>query len=355
LDFGLPTKSNPPEGSGRSCRTQSKIQNPKSKMKTCWICWGRVGGQVRWCRWRSRRERPAITCWRTIRQYGRGEAAGGGRGGGLGAGRHRGLVSGRWRKRAEPELRGPAASRRGSPRLEAEHENLRAALAGCTQRGEGEAGLRLAGRLVVVLGRLGGYLTEGRERPGGRWLTLPGTEARTAQPGKSPECRRTAGHPPGRVRGSPGAVGGRALAIFRELDDRRGVAASLLGPWGRWPALRVDREAAQGAPGGEHGDLSPSGRSARHRRLTEQPGLPGPSSGRLRDRGGRSWSRAWPSGARTGDQWSIAESLSLLGLVANLQGNCEAAQALSEEKPGDLPSTSVNRGGLPPSVCTSWA
>jgi tetratricopeptide (TPR) repeat protein len=66
-------------------------------------------------------------------------------------------------ERAEPGLRGPHQEDR-LERLDAEHDNLRLALAWSEESGEAEAGLRLAAELWRYW-QIRGYLTEGR-----RWL-----------------------------------------------------------------------------------------------------------------------------------------------------------------------------------------
>ena len=86
-------------------------------------------------------------------------------------------------ERAQPELRGPDQGA-WLERLEAEHDNLRAAISGSAERGEVEAGLRLGAALWHVLVARG-YVAEGRERLTAL-LALPGAEAaRRCAPGRS--------------------------------------------------------------------------------------------------------------------------------------------------------------------------
>jgi len=94
-------------------------------------------------------------------------------------GRHRDwFVALAERLRREQDV-GRAASHVGSlDRLEAEHDNLRTALAWSEARGEVEVGLLLAARLSWFW-TVRGYLEEGREYLA-RMLALPAAEARTA-------------------------------------------------------------------------------------------------------------------------------------------------------------------------------
>ena len=131
-------------------------------------------------------------------------------------------------ERGEIELRG-AQQLKWLDRLEIEHDNLRAALDWSTQTGgEVQLGLRLGGALSRFW-NIRGHFTEGRE-----WLTrllgLPGASARTA----------------GRAKALCGAGSllvylnqieaqrfslrclGESVAIWRELEDKRGLALSLV-------------------------------------------------------------------------------------------------------------------------------
>jgi predicted ATPase/DNA-binding XRE family transcriptional regulator len=124
-------------------------------------------------------------------------------------------------ERAEPELRGPQQII-WLERLEAEHDNLRAALGWLLQGGEIAAGQRMAGALWRFWhGR--GYLSEGR-----KWLE-GGVAAVTA-------------HSPARARALYGAgmmafyqsdmaraaeLYAASLAVCRAVDDQAGIASAL--------------------------------------------------------------------------------------------------------------------------------
>jgi predicted ATPase len=142
-------------------------------------------------------------------------------------------------EQAAPELNRPQ-QREWLERLDRDLDNLRAALAWARERGNGELGLRLAG----ALGRfwdMRSHVTEGRT-----WLeaALAGAVAAPARP------RAGALNAAGRLafqQGDYEQAGTQyeeALALWRELGDQRGIAASLnylgarphgrgtsVGPW----------------------------------------------------------------------------------------------------------------------------
>ncbi len=130
-------------------------------------------------------------------------------------------------ERAEPELRGP----RSVPwldRLERERENLRAALGWCLERGEAEPGLRLAGALARFWLVRGPY----REMRGtlAALLTSPAAQERsTSIQAARAKVLYAAGRLAMRQDDSAAAATyfQEALAIHRQLGDRRGVAIAL--------------------------------------------------------------------------------------------------------------------------------
>ena len=184
--------------------------------------------------------------------------------------------------------------------LEAEHENLRAALYFLLERGEGVAALRLSGALARFWDRRG-HLTEGR-----RLLDdvlaltagLDGPAGPDADEGSAAEAlglraralngAANLAHAQGDFRRAV-ALHEAALALRRRLDDRRGVAASLYNL-----ALAA----------GEVGDF---------------------------DRAAALHGEALALRRRLGDRWGTALSLASLGLAAQMQGEDERAVALCQE------------------------
>ena len=199
---------------------------------------------------------------------------------------------------AEPRLTGPD-QRSWFDRLEAEHDNLRSALA-WTSRAEGEAtdGLRLAGALWRFW-EVHGYLGEGRS-----WLSgLLGHGPRG-----STTVRANALHGAGVLAWHQGDYPGarallqESLELKRELGDRRGIASSLstLGSVARYQG---DYQAA--------------------RALLEE------SLAIRREQN---------------DQWGIAASLTNLGVVATDQGDYRAARALHQESLAHFRGLGERRG-----------
>ncbi len=133
-------------------------------------------------------------------------------------------------ERAEPELVGPDQGL-WFDRLEADHDNLRAALAWATEQNEAETSLRLAGALWRFWA-IRGYLSEGRG-----WLerALSLEPITGAGDGAVLAPRAKALHHLGNMDYDLGdyaqaqARYDASLAIRRELGDRGGVAASLNG------------------------------------------------------------------------------------------------------------------------------
>ena len=226
---------------------------------------------------------------------------------------------------AEPAVRGP---RQGASldRLDAEHDNLRAALGWAIEHGEMDAGLRLGG----ALGRfwqVRGYWTEGRE-----WLTrllaLAGAPSRTAARAKALNAlghltRRQGDYAAAR------SLHEEALGISRELGDKPGIAAALNG-LGETARLRGDYAEARSlyreslALARELGDklgiaaaLNNLGIVARFRGdYAEALSLYRDSLGIRQE---------------LGDREGMAISLNNLGVVARLQGDYPRARAWHQE------------------------
>jgi len=189
---------------------------------------------------------------------------------------------------AEPALTGPEQAT-WLERLEAEHDNLRAALRWAEESGEAASGLRLAGALCQFW-LIRGYLREGQERLA-RLLGLAGASPRTAARAKA---LTRAGHLADNLSdyAAAHAFFEESLAIWRELGDTGGIAAALndLG-WVAW-----------------------------HRNnYTAARALSAESLALWRD---------------LGDKAGIATSLHNLGWVAYHQGEYAAAHALYQESLG---------------------
>ncbi len=122
---------------------------------------------------------------------------------------------------AEPELLGPAQAA-WVKRLEADAANLRAAMDWSLERGEVEAGLRIAGAMIRFWS-VGGHMSDGR-----RWL-----EQALEGSGIAPAVRAKAVYAAGYAALGQGdyleAIKRfeESLALYRGLGDARGVARSL--------------------------------------------------------------------------------------------------------------------------------
>jgi non-specific serine/threonine protein kinase len=226
-------------------------------------------------------------------------------------------------ERAEPELAGPEQGR-WLTHLEAEHDNLRAALGWAREAGQGELGLRLAG----VLWRFWftrGYLAEGR-----RWL-----EGALAGDGGAPAARARALHGAGALAYYQSdytratALLEESLALRRELGDKRGIAASLgnlgnvaheEGDYGRAVALHEEVLVLYRELGYHLGvvrALQNMGRAAgqqrNHARATAL------------------YEESLALARALGDTSSVALALNNLGVLAHYQGDSLRAAALLEE------------------------
>ncbi|MFQ5796796.1 MAG: BTAD domain-containing putative transcriptional regulator, partial [Candidatus Bipolaricaulia bacterium] len=126
---------------------------------------------------------------------------------------------------AEPELHGGPEQEMWLDRLEMEHDNLRAALEWLEQSEEVEEELRLAGALWWFW-FIHGYLSEGPERLEGALAEAEGSDV-------SATVRAKALHGAGVLTLFQGDLGRAAelleegLALFRELENKRGSAYSL--------------------------------------------------------------------------------------------------------------------------------
>jgi tetratricopeptide (TPR) repeat protein len=125
-------------------------------------------------------------------------------------------------EQAEPELLAGPSQRRWFDRLAEEHDNLRAALAWAIER-DGEWALRL----VAALGSFWyfrGYLVEGRGWLERALAASPGTRSRPRAEALANACSLAWAQ---RDHAAAVAFGEEALALFRQLGDRRGEAGAL--------------------------------------------------------------------------------------------------------------------------------
>jgi predicted ATPase len=223
---------------------------------------------------------------------------------------------------AEPALQGPD-QKTWFDRLEAEHDNLRAALEWSLGEDRGDAGLRLAGALWWFW-YVRGYLTEGAA-----WLR---------------EALKRDGHTKVRIRALTGAaalsifigdhaetsaLGNESLALARELDDAWGMALSLIvlsvtalaqGQRDRAATLIEESLTLTRRMGHQWGiaiGLAIQGRLASARReLALATALLEESLALFR---------------QLGDRWGIAFSQAGLGLAARLAGDYDRAAVLYRE------------------------
>jgi predicted ATPase/class 3 adenylate cyclase len=266
---------------------------------------------------------------------------------------------------AEPELMGPEQGA-WLERLEAEHDNMRAALEWSTSGGDAQSALRLCGAAMRFWATRG-YLSEGR-----RWcrLALERTDAGGRTPARAKAMSAAAGL--AFIQGDCAAAQRlyeESLALHRELENPRGIALSLnnLGALafrlGDYAAARARYEEGLAAMR-ELGDL-PSMASAlgnlgmlamtqgdyvAARSLYEQSlalkrelGLPASLAATLNDLAGLTYLQGDYEAARRlfeeslalrrqlGDREGIALSLGNLGSVALEQGDFAAAGALLRE------------------------
>jgi predicted ATPase/DNA-binding XRE family transcriptional regulator len=224
-------------------------------------------------------------------------------------------------ERAEPELEG-ADQLAWFARLDAEHDNLRAALAWSLEENP-QAGLRLAGGLWPFW-RVRAHFTEGE-----RWLDS--LLARAPEP-TAPRAKALLGAALLSEQARTGATRARleeALPLCRALGDRRLLALALrelgfllseYGPNARGQALLEEGLALARADGDERGlgaslfmlagAAARDGDHARARALGEA---------------------SLPVLRRVGDRWMLSRALSFLGIVALRAGDCARARAFWEE------------------------
>src|ERR671917_1178288 len=185
---------------------------------------------------------------------------------------------------AEPRLRG-AAQFEWLERLEAEHDNLRTALSWSLGSRDATLGLRLAGMLSRFW-YVGNHLSEGR-----RWLEEALMKGGEAPPDTRAKALRGLGNLASELgdqeRGRSSL--GEALALYRELEDKKGIAESLSN-LGRIEMWRGDYDRAKA--------------------LLEE-GL--------------------EVARESGDEWTIGYALNVRAVWAHDEGDLEGANALWEE------------------------
>jgi predicted ATPase/transcriptional regulator with XRE-family HTH domain len=227
-------------------------------------------------------------------------------------------------EQAEPELTGPAQAE-WLTRLGVEHDNLRAALAWSLGGGETATGLCLAG----TLGRF--WRMHGHPREGLSWLeralALSDDDASAARAKALEEAGRLS-----HDRGDPDqteALLAAALAIWRELDDRRGEARSLdelgnvahdRGDFGRAVTLH---EQALGLAR-EIGDRRGAGRALNNLAMValyQQDD----------ERAQHLYNEALSALREVGDAYGINVVLTNLGIVAIRRGDLDHAAAIANE------------------------
>ncbi|MDQ7842645.1 MAG: tetratricopeptide repeat protein [Armatimonadota bacterium] len=228
-------------------------------------------------------------------------------------------------EQAERELQGPALQA-WLERLEAEHDNIRAALKWCqTAEPDPEYGLRLAGA-VWHFWEVRGYLSEGRE-----WLEsalAKGTQTLTTSRVKALNGAGILALIQGDFPRAA-AVGEEALELSRRLGDKRGLASCLniLG----LNACRLEKY-DQAAQLGEES-------LALNREVGDRWGVAGARlTLGLVARGQRDFGRAATllqesveQFRQLGDKWASTVTLNNLGLVLREMGDYQRAQTVLEE------------------------
>jgi predicted ATPase len=227
-------------------------------------------------------------------------------------------------ERAEPEIRGPAQVE-WMERLEREHDNLRAALTGCLEggRGEGEAGLRLAGALTLFWYRQNS-MTEGWQ-----WLKRAldlgarGPVRVKVVYGLSILAFTVGGH------STLASLAAESLSLARASGNPRLMALALLAAAN---AAHHQREFDRAIALGEEGLAR--AREAKEwalaadalQNLAMAAGFQGDLA-----RAKSSFTEALALAREMGDQRMIAWQLNNLGWTLHLEGDDETARALCEE------------------------
>lgn len=171
-------------------------------------------------------EEPRLAMLETIREYGLECLAASGEANAVAAAHARYYVG--LAEQAEPQLTG-RTQRAWLQRLDLEHDNLRAALRWSLDHGRADLALRLSGSLWRFwLGR--GFLSEGRS-----WLEASfEPKLRLAEPvpeqlvARALNAAGVLAHYHGDY-GRAARFCGQSLAIYRELDDKHGIATALSG------------------------------------------------------------------------------------------------------------------------------
>jgi predicted ATPase/class 3 adenylate cyclase/Tfp pilus assembly protein PilF len=225
---------------------------------------------------------------------------------------------------AEPRLRG-AAQLEWRERLEAEHDNLRAALSWSLGGRDADLGLRLAGMLSWFW-IVGGHLSEGR-----RWLEEALMKGREAPPRARAKALWGLGYLASlqgdQERGRSSL--GEALALYRELEDKKGIANSLCD-LGWIEMFRGAHERAKAlleeglAVARESGDQWTIGFALNRRALSAH------EEGDLKEANAL-WEEALRLYRKLGDTERLRSVLTNMAYAECVLGNHERAQALAGE------------------------
>ena len=259
----------------------------------------------------------------TVRQYGREKLEEEGEAQAV-RGRHAGFFLD-LAEEAEPEING-AQRRLWLERLEAEHDNLRAALSWAIESQESETGLRLAGALWYYW-QHSGRLSEGR-----RWLR----EALSLGGGGATASRAkalgAAGYLAWFAQGDLDAARSQleeSVEIYRELQDKRGLAYALqylpvvMAYQGDFePALTLGEESVRLFR--EVGDRWGLGMALNH--LGHVPEAQDDHA-----LANRVFGESATILREVGDEWALSLPLRHLGIVASRQGDYALAEELHKE------------------------